>query len=153
MMSFTAPRLPDWQVRLEAFYQARHAQYFEWGGNDCAHFAAAAIEAITGHHPAPPALRALTQATTSRGSIRATLRALAPFGGLNALGLHALASSVLGAPVPCSRAMVGDVVLLQTPTMACPAFGVCNGTSATTTGPSGMVHLPMAHALAAWQVG
>ena len=46
-------RLPDWERRLGEYLSAPGRDLFMWGVNDCALFAAGAVEAITGAHPAP----------------------------------------------------------------------------------------------------
>jgi hypothetical protein len=46
-------RLPDWERRLSAYLSAPGRDVFAWGANDCALFAAGAVEAVTGEHPFP----------------------------------------------------------------------------------------------------
>ena len=46
-------RLPDWERRLSEYLSTPGRDVFVWGTNDCALFAAGAIMAMTGDHPAP----------------------------------------------------------------------------------------------------
>lgn len=46
-------RKSNWEAELANFISARRESAFEWGVNDCALFAADAVEAITGDDPAP----------------------------------------------------------------------------------------------------
>lgn len=46
-----APRLADWPERLADYIEARRGVPFAWGVNDCAHFAAGALQALTGADP------------------------------------------------------------------------------------------------------
>lgn len=41
-------RYKDWDKRLNDFLKERRGMSFEWGVNDCLHFAAAGVEALTG---------------------------------------------------------------------------------------------------------
>jgi hypothetical protein len=41
-------RLPDWEARLSAYIAERAEMPFQWGVNDCALFAAGAVQALTG---------------------------------------------------------------------------------------------------------
>lgn len=127
-------RYPDWQLRLEAFTQARSSAPFAWGSNDCALFAADAVEAMTGVHTCPD-LR-------GHSNVREGVRALARIGGV-----RALASRALGDPVPASFARVGDVVTVRTGKRE--ALAICNGQTAISPG----IAVPMKQALAAWKVG
>lgn len=127
-------RLPDWQLRLEAFTRERSSVPFAWGSNDCALFAADAVQAMTGVHLCPE-LRGYRD-------VRQAVRALAVIGGV-----RELASKALGDPVPAKRARVGDVVVVQTGKRE--ALSICNGQTALSPG----IAVPMTQALAAWRVG
>lgn len=65
-------RLPDWEARLSAFLAANHDRPFAWGSWDCALFACAAVEAMTGEHPFP----AFPGAYDTREGAAAALRRL-----------------------------------------------------------------------------
>jgi hypothetical protein len=131
-------RRPDWQLRLEAFVSGRQAQPFAWGVNDCAVFAADAVEALTGERHWPH-LRGLPTA-------RVALRVLREHGGL-----AAMATQSLGAPLPPGYAGVGDLVLVTVGRHE--ALGICNGGTVLGPGAEGVVAVSMAVARAAWRVG
>lgn len=131
-------RLPDWQLRLEAFVHERAAVPFAWGGNDCALFAADAVQAMTGVHLCPE-LR-------SYSNVREAARSLAALGGV-----RALATRALGEPVPVPFARIGDVVVVQAGKRE--ALAICNGQTAIAPAQGGAIGFPMTQALAAWRVG
>jgi hypothetical protein len=79
-------RYHDWQVRFEAFIrECRHVP-FAWGSNDCALFAADAVQAITGEHLCP-------ELRGHRGA-RQALRTLERAGGV-----RGIADRALGTPI------------------------------------------------------
>lgn len=130
-------RLPDWQLRLEAFVAQRQAMPFAWGANDCALFAADAVRAITGRDPAPH-MRGHRNARQAIRSQRAHC------------GLGSLAVAALGPSMPVQQAAVGDVVLVRVGKRL--ALGVCNGATALGPGAQGLAALPMTDAVLAWGV-
>ena len=130
-------RLPDWQLRLAEFGQARASMPFDWGSNDCCTFAAAAVLAMTGRD--------------LRGSFPAYEGALGAArvieeGG----GLRALASRLLGDAVSPKMAAVGDVVLVLNAEHE--MLAICNGTSALAPGEQRMELVGMETAVAAWRI-
>lgn len=131
-------RLHDWQLRLESFARERQEMPFQWGRNDCALFAADAVQALTGERLLP----------NMRGysNVRDALRLIDAAGGLRSIACHALGGFVLPA-----YARVGDVVLVKDGKRE--ALGMCNGGSVIGPGPAGMVAIGMDAALAAWRVG
>jgi hypothetical protein len=142
----TLQRLSDWPLRLEAFVQQRAHQPFAWGVQDCALFAADAVQALTGVDVAPPALR-------RHRSARAALRSLRAHGGL-----HGIAQAALGTPIPPVLATVGDVLLVNSNNLAFvhpgrPMLALCNGGTALATGQRGLVSVSLHSAVHAWRVG
>jgi hypothetical protein len=131
-------RFPDWQLRLERFARARRGEKFSWGENDCALFAADAVEALTGERVA--------QALRGHQTAREALRTLAAVGGI-----RGLATRALGEPIPVLQARIGDVVVI--PTGKREALAVCNGGTALAAGVNGIAVVPIQQALAAWRVG
>jgi hypothetical protein len=131
-------RLPDWQLRYAALVAARMATPFDYGSNDCALFAADAVQAMTGIDPAPH-LRAHTNA-------REAIKTIKRYGGI-----ANLATACLGPAVPVQTARVGDVVLVAVGKRL--ALGICNGTTAFGPGARGLAHAAMADALLCWRVG
>lgn len=138
----TAPRLPDWPVRLEALLLERETWPFAWGVHDCALFAADAVQAITGHDLAH-GLRGL--------AVRAALRELRRHGPTADMGLYALTTQALGPSMAPAWATVGDVLML--PMGRRCALAVCNGNTAIGPGRHGLMHAAASTALAAWRVG
>jgi len=131
-------RRADWQLQLSAFVQERSDRPFDWGSNDCCTFAAGAVEALTGRNP----MAGIESYATEFGALR-----MVEEGG----GLHALATSLLGASVSPLLAAVGDVVLVMN--AGREMLAVCNGTNAIAPGMSGgIVALGMNAALAAWKI-
>lgn len=130
-------RLPDWQLRLEAFGRERLQMPFAWGSNDCAIFAADWIEHATGER----LMEHMRWHTNAREALR-TLRES---------DLRSIATAALGEPISPLMARVGDVVVIRTGKRE--ALAVCNGGTAIAPGPEGMVAIPMSEALAAWRVG
>lgn len=59
-------RLPDWEARLEAFFQENKSRKFQYGSWDCCLMTAAAIEAMTGKHPGEQYVGAYHNMATSR---------------------------------------------------------------------------------------
>ncbi|MES2972383.1 MAG: hypothetical protein V4757_02185 [Pseudomonadota bacterium] len=131
-------RLHDWQLRFEKFAAEREAMPFAWGVNDCATFAAAAVEALTGVRHLPH-LRGLLTA-------REAIKAQRVHGGL-----ESIATQALGAPIAALMAGVGDVVLIRVGKRL--ALGVCNGSVVLGPGPRGMVAAGIQDAVMAWRVG
>jgi len=130
-------RLPDWQLRLAEFGQARASMPFAWGSNDCCTFAADALEAMTG--------RDLRGAFPVYEGALGAARAIEQGGGL----LH-LATKLLGDPVSPKMAAVGDLVLVLNAERE--MLGICNGTSVIAPGEAGMVLVGMETAVAAWRI-
>lgn len=130
-------RLPDWQVRLEAFAKERAAMPFAWGSNDCCLFAAAGVEAQTGVVLMPDA--------RGYSTAREALRILEAHGGL-----RAFATLALGPEIPPKLAAVGDVVMVRMG--EAEALGICNGGVVIGPGLQGMEVAGMNAALAAWRV-
>ncbi len=139
-------RLHDWPLRLEAFVQQRAYQPFAWGVQDCALFAADAVQALTGVDVAPPHLRCHRHA-------RAALRSMRAHGGL-----QAIAQAALGTPIAPALATVGDVLLVNSNNLAFahpgrPMLALCNGGTALATGQRGLVSVSLHRATHAWRVG
>lgn len=129
-------RLPDWERRLSEFLAQPFA--FAWGAMDCALFACAAVEAMTGAHPYPEfpgtyddrigAARALRE--RGRGTLEST------FGQKFA-------------EVAPGFARRGDIVMATD-----GAMGVCTGPAAAfLCEGDGLVRLPRATFTHAWRIG
>lgn len=131
-------RLPDWERRLFDFVFARHCDPFEWGRNDCALFAADAVQAITG----------TDLAADFRGTYDTALgaaRALQSAGGF-----EALAGAHFGKPIHVRHAKPGDIALIEQEHG--PALAVVLGEMVAGPGANGVRFLPLTAAQVAWRV-
>ncbi len=100
-------RYPNWPARLEKFVQANHKRPFEYGKWDCCLFVAAAIEAMTGTHPAPEIIGAYD----SESSAVEFIGTLTPGGSLSGAIASIMERSGYK-EVPCLNAQRGDVIAL-----------------------------------------
>lgn len=129
-------RLEDWPERLAAYVDAHRDTPFRWGQNDCATFAAGAVEAITGHPMEVPTVESAADYA----------RFVASSG---ALGEHV--TDHLGEPLASPAfAQRGDVVLLLVDGR--DSLGVCIGAQVAAPGPTGLLVVPLSRASTAWRV-
>lgn len=129
-------RCRDWPEQLAAFIEARRTLPFAWGSNDCALFAADAINALTG----------VDHAATLRGykTERGAASRIKKAGGMRAFAA-ALTEKHPG------LAQRGDVVLVINEGRE--TFGVvCDGGNWCAPGVSGLVFRPVSEAVAAFEV-
>lgn len=96
-------RVPDWWPRLKATVQEFEGRPFVWGESDCACFAAACVQAITGRD----SLGTFRGAYSSRLTAFARLR----YRGFRTVGAAAGAAlEAIGAEeIPARFAAVGDI--------------------------------------------
>lgn len=92
-------RFPDWPERLNAYIEGRRERPFCWGSNDCALFAADAVEAITGETLG----KAWRKYKTAKGAAQIIKRAG---------GMRGLAEKAGLVEKPVGLAQRGDVVLV-----------------------------------------
>lgn len=129
-------RLEDWPERLAAYVDAHRDTPFRWGQNDCATFAAGAVEAITGHPMEVPIVE----------SAQDYARFVADLGALRE---HV--TDHLGEPLASPAfAQRGDVVLLLVDGR--DSLGVCIGAQVAAPGPTGLLVVPLSRASTAWRV-
>jgi len=129
-------RLPDWERRLNAFLAQPFA--FEWGVMDCALFACAAVEALTGEHPYPEFLGVYSDRIGAAKALRE----------LGKGTLEATFSQKFDA-VPPGFARRGDIVMATG-----GAMGVCVGAAAVFLAEEGgLIRLPRATFTHAWRIG
>ncbi len=129
-------RPPDWPERLAVVLADWHAQPFVWGRADCAHFALACLQAVSGrdwyvlelprYHDARSAARALKK--------------------LNARSVAGVTAQLLGPAIPASALGRGDLALVD------GALGVCAGEKIWALCPTGLTALPRSSAQAGWRV-
>lgn len=128
-------RHTDWPERLANLIEARRTLAFAWGENDCAAFAAAAIDAVAGRAVDLPAHASEFEA----------LRQIATHGSL-----VAATALVLGEPVAPGLARRGDVVVV--PNEGREVLAVCLGLTCAAPGPDGLTFVPAALAVACWRI-
>lgn len=131
-------RIPDWPLWFDALLTSRLRAPFCWGRNDCALFAADAVQTITGVDLA-------ANFRSYRGA-RSALRVLSEHGGV-----RAIAGLALGPAVPAANARQGDVALVRVGRRE--ALAVVLGAHVVVPGPDGLHAMPIADALCAWRVG
>ena len=129
-------RLPDWEHRLSDFLAQPFE--FEWGTMDCALFACAAVEAMTGEHPYPEFVGVYDDRIGAAKALRK-------------LGKGTL-EATFGQKferVPPAFARRGDIVM-----STYGAMGVCIGASAMFLAEEGgLIRLPRATFTHAWRIG
>lgn len=141
-MSHATPmrRLPGWPERLAEHFRQHRDTPFGWGGNDCCHFAARAVAAITGLELLPTTWACRAEA----------VRELRQRGGL----VRAV-DGVLPRLHSPAAAWRGDVVLVQASAhdgLRRQWLAVADGTRWWAPSPAGLTHGPMSQASIAWGV-
>lgn len=137
-------RRQDWQRRLEEFLAAAERKPFAWGTWDCATFAAAAVEAVTGRDPFPWSLGTYSDAKGARRFLRA-----GKWRSLEA-AIDATVGNRRASPLLAQR---GDLVLTAGDELGAAAGVVdLTGELVACLAPAGLVRLPLSAALAAWSV-
>lgn len=137
-------RRQDWPRRLEEFLAAAERRPFAWGTWDCAVFAAASVEAVTGRNPFPGALGTYEDAKGARRFLRA-----GKWRSLEA-AIDAVVGNRRAAPLLAQR---GDLVLTAGDELGAAAGVVdMTGELLAVLSPAGLVRVPLSVALAAWSV-
>lgn len=139
-MSAALLEVPPVGVRLDAYAQRqRERGAFDWGTNNCCHFAAGWVRECEGLDAMPLLL------TPDR---KAALRLIQSYGGLAA----AVSQQLGRAPIAPAHAAVGDVLLFKLPG-GMPALGLCNGRKAFLLTPEGSLGTaPTLEAARAWRI-
>jgi len=129
-------RLSNWEQRLSDYITVKRDQPFEYGVNDCAHFVADAVKAMTGEDPVPElrgqydsefgSLRVMTE--IGQGSLEATVDAKFPEIGIG-------------------HAQRGDIAFFD------GSIGVVMGTFAWFVSDDGLERVPRSMWDKAWSVG
>lgn len=129
-------RLDNWERLLGEYVESIADEPFEWGKMDCALFSLAAVEAITGVHPAP---QYLGKYSTREGAMLA----------LRDIGEGTLICSMDALFERCApgKAGRGDLVMAQN------AIGVCMGAFGLfLTETDGLARIPRAQFSKGWKV-
>lgn len=130
-------RLQNWPEALHAYVDACRPKPLDYGTHDCATFAAAAVQIVTGED----VLGGLMWSGE-----KGALRQLEVEGGL-----EAAVTSRLGEPIPIEYAQRGDVVLAEM--RGRYVLGVCLGDVCAGPGIEQLEFYPTIRALKAWGVG
>ena len=145
-------RLEQWPERLADLIEARHAQPFAWGVQDCALFACDAVQAMTGIDPA----------IAFRGRYKDRRGAYSALGQFLGVDGKRHSKAALGSvwakiavkhgwwEVPPAFAQRGDVGLLDLDGRG--TLAICMGAIFAAAGPSGVVFIPHGHARRAWHI-
>jgi len=141
-------RLEDWPERLAALIDARMSVPFRWGSNDCALFAADAVQAVTGVDLAAVWRGQYADEEGAR-SMRSASSHLAS--GDIVAALREMAHRRLGPDAPPLMARRGDIVLVEHDNGH--SLAVCLGSMAAAPGRRGLMVLDRAAWRAAWRVG
>jgi hypothetical protein len=128
-------RVQNWPHALAEYLRACNGRSFVFGKHDCAHFAAGAVEAITGVYPEFPRYQSASAA-----------RRL-----LSEKPLRDRAGSILAKEIPVSTAKRGDIVLVNTDNGH--ALGVCVGEQSQFLGKNGEAQMTQTiDCVCAWSV-
>ncbi len=133
----------DWKSRLWRFLHERRKTPFAWGSNDCAVFAADAVQVMTGEDLAGP-FRDTYQDEAGADAV------LAANGWDN---LSDLADQHLTRLSDDQRAQRGDVVLISGRSRTRDFLAICLGPDAVGPGVRGLQRCSLSGRLAAWKVG
>lgn len=134
-------RAPGWELRLRELVEAAGSRPFEWGAHDCALFAIACHDAVTG----------LTHTRVDYWSSAADAARL-----LRAKPLRVLATEWFGDPVVgWKSARRGDVVMIGSERgfMGQPALAVCVGPTVACPGEKGLQFEALRHSFCTWRIG
>ena len=135
-------RCQDWPEILADGLDARAAQPFAWGVNDCCTLACDVVLAMTG----VDLMADLRGSYSDEASAEAIL---AREGGLAAVAARAALAAGLG-DCHAGFAQRGDVALVQHGNAL--AMGVIAGDAVAVPGPDGLAFLPLSAVLRAWSV-
>jgi hypothetical protein len=124
------PLKKDHMRRLNYFLNSKRDVPFEWGEWDCCVFAADAVKVMTGED----------KLKDFRGLYSNKYEAARLLRDKGEGTLVKTAIKVLGAPIFRSRALRGDVVIINN------NIGICTGQKAVFVGENGLLYLPMAEA-------
>lgn len=133
-------RLKDWPERLNDTFSLWRDMPFEWGRADCALFAAACVEAMTG---TVIFANWAGRYNTARGAAAELLKR-------GYRGLPAAATDQLGFAMRGYAARCGDVVSVEQQAGLC--LGICTGTAIAVKAQEGLAFLPLDRAIEAWRV-
>jgi hypothetical protein len=142
-------RKPDWQQRLHEFLLARGKQPFAWGKNDCALFAADAIQSFTGVDFAGD----FRGKYTDEAGANATIKSVTAGSTVEDAAVHAAKQHGLVEWKTVMLAQRGDLALYQGSEGLAAGVVHLNGIHALFVTPTGLHKIPLRRCLRAWKVG
>ena len=110
---------------------------FDWSARNCAQFAAGWVQQIERRDVGAPSVLDLADSRRVLRQLGGSLRA-------------AVTAELARQPVAPSMARAGDVVLVERD--GGQTLGICAGRTAAVLTASGVAHIPMQEALAAWHI-
>jgi len=134
-------RLKDWRARLDAYLDGCNGRPFEWGGLDCALFAAGAVQAMTGEDFAASFRGNYADAAGAEAAIQA-----AGFGSVAEIAAAHLSE------IPVAEAAMGDLAAVDMPGHG-PCLAVVGGPHIICMTLRGKGALPLTRANRAFRVG
>jgi len=134
-------RLPGWRKRVDDFFDDVDGKPFAWGTNDCATFAAGAVNALTG----------IDFAEGHREAYNDAESAIAYLAGMGFADYGEYIASLLPEKPVC-EASYGDIAVIDVPGVG-PALGVFGGTNIQVMTLRGKGSLPLLRATRMFKVG
>jgi hypothetical protein len=142
-----------WQDTLHKFILLRHKEKFSWGSMDCCLFACDAVREMT-------AVDLAEDFRNKYDSLTSAVRAMRELVGDGNADIHTLVEIVVEKiaarhsidEVDLMKAQRGDVVLLDSPMGKALGIVGLRGTHVHTTGPDGLIEVPLRKCLRAWRI-
>jgi hypothetical protein len=143
-------RKPNWETLLHNFLEGRKAAPFAWGANDCALFAADAVNAMTGTD-----LGASYRGKyTTQAGANSQMQTICGSSDALALATHLCSSAGFAQWPNVGFARRGDVIVLANPDGS-HSLGIVslNGVQALFVTTTGLQRMRTRSCVAAWKVG
>ena len=141
-------RTPDWQHKLHDFLVARAKEPFAWGSNDCALFAADAIQAITGED-----LAAEFRGYKDEEGATAAVKSVANGTTVEDAVVYIAKKHNLQERKSILFAQRGDLVIYQGTEGLAAGVVHLSGTHALFVSPTGLHKIRLRYCKRAWKVG
>lgn len=142
-------RKHDWQSQFHKFLDARAAQPFAWGSNDCCLFTADAIEAITGTDLAAD----FRGKYTDQASAMAAIKTIAGGSTPEDAAVYVAKQHQLIELPSAKFAQRGDMVVLDSDGGTAVGIVYLNGLDSIFVGPDGLRRVKTAQCRRAWRIG
>lgn len=146
-MPLMLTRLPDWQSALERFLDDNQNRPFRYGSWDCCHFTCEAVRIITG----TDIISDFRNQYRSRKEALRMIQAVTGSISVQRIAEHVTAAHCMP-EVPILKAQRGDVALIRRARDFSLGLVALNGREIMTTSRRGLVRIPLALGVRAWQV-